>query len=1116
MVELSRVRTIVERARNLSEPERHSFIVREAGDDAELISEVLARLSDEATALQDLDTKVSLESNGSSGDGSVLDAIRNRAKPASRYQFVAAIERGGMGEVSKVFDPDLRRHLAMKRMLDEKSASLPRFLEEAQVMGQLDHPNIVPVHELGIDERGRVFFTMKLVKGETLREVFERVAAGAGDWNVTRALSVILRVCEAMGFAHAKGVLHRDIKPGNIMVGRFGEVYVMDWGLARVLGRPETRDLRVRSDNDLSVVNTERQDKKGNAPSDSPMYTMDGSVIGTPSYMSPEQAEGFIDRIGPRSDVYAVGALLYRLLAGREPYAEPGLRLSGSQIVHRVIAGPPQPLHEFAKNVPAELLAIQEKAMARRIEDRYPSMDALADDLRAYLEHRVVSAYETGALAELKKWVGRNKRFATAAGLLLMVLAGATVLVSQQKREVDSKNVALRQANEEVTSQKAAVENQKQIAEAKIREFDQLAGKVYLERAITREKELHPPWPEKVEAMERWLSEDAKRLFDLKPTLEQTLTDLRTRALPSNDEDLAIARSTPPISSEIDSLRRQLAWLRTRIGVLESGERLEIPTVPAALQVKRAIELNEYAWKRVDPDFAKRLFGEELLALAAVRRAVARIEAGDATATLSSTLDTLAWACLANGLDAEARAASARAVDVVPEEKKAEYRSYSEKLEKAIAAYSGEAGANQRAALELKIAALEADKNTSRVFTFALESETFLYSALSELSASIAAFESGAKVDVEQRLSWAKQIGDLTLHHKNARVTWEAARAAILKADDVVASKLYAFSPDGPIDLRPQSGLVPIGMNPVTKLWEFYDLRSACDVAAGQDPATLEIPTHREDGSIEVKDGTGIVFVLLPGGTFLQGAQASNENAPNFDLGADTDEWPQEVTLAPFFLARHELTRGQWYRLSEGEEPSTNARNNAFPNDPPIGWGHPVESVAWSMCHDLFTRHGMTLPTEARWEYGARGGTSTVWWTGDEPSSLASAANLLDLRATRANPTWGNQIGDFDDGFVGSCRVGSLRANPFGLFDVHGNVWEWCLDTHQGHYGPARSGDGLRTNETAGPVLNIYRGGSYFITAAVARSADRNKIGPSARNAILGARPARDLKLASD
>jgi tRNA A-37 threonylcarbamoyl transferase component Bud32 len=173
---------------------------------------------------------------------------RNRT-PAGRYERREEIARGGMGIVHRVFDPVLRRQLAMKVILARKKEESPRerhlamqralarFLEEAQVTSQLDHPGIVPVHELGIDESGRVYFTMRLVRGRDFRRILELVRDGREGWTRTRALHVLLRVCEAVAYAHSKGVIHRDLKPGNLMVGRFGEVCVMDWGLARVRRR---------------------------------------------------------------------------------------------------------------------------------------------------------------------------------------------------------------------------------------------------------------------------------------------------------------------------------------------------------------------------------------------------------------------------------------------------------------------------------------------------------------------------------------------------------------------------------------------------------------------------------------------------------------------------------------------------------------------------------------------------------------------------------------------------------------------------------------------------------------------------------------------------------------
>src|SRR5262245_35996380 len=189
----------------------------------------------------------------STGGLPALKRLFGRTGVFERYKLEGEIARGGMGAILRVWDEDLQRHLAMKVVLGQGEAApsgktppvdsrrLARFLEEAQVTSQLDHPGIVPVHELGLDAKGCVYFTMKLVKGKTLKDVLDELAAGEGDWTQTRVLGVIQKVCDAMAYAHHKGVIHRDLKPTNVMVGRFGEVYVMDWGLARVLDRPDPK-----------------------------------------------------------------------------------------------------------------------------------------------------------------------------------------------------------------------------------------------------------------------------------------------------------------------------------------------------------------------------------------------------------------------------------------------------------------------------------------------------------------------------------------------------------------------------------------------------------------------------------------------------------------------------------------------------------------------------------------------------------------------------------------------------------------------------------------------------------------------------------------------------------
>ena len=323
---------------------------------------------------------------------------------AERYTILGEIGQGGMGRVLRVWDNDLSRELAMKEVpaeppaggSDEESAShrqrLERFIDEARITGRLDHPGIVPVHEISIDGTGRLFFTMPLLRGRNFAEVLEHVRSEEENWNRTRALHVLLNVCMTVAFAHSKGVVHRDLKPSNIMVGKFGEAYVVDWGLALILGRSEQR-----------------------------------RIVGTPAYMSPEQAEARSEDVGPRSDVYSLGAILYELLTGRMPHELSLEQRTGN--LEAVIGAVPRPVSKVAVDVPGELAAICEKAMARNPEDRYASAYLLAEDLRAFLEDRVVETFDASRMARLRKWRRRNRKLAHALEALVVVGLLGTALV---------------------------------------------------------------------------------------------------------------------------------------------------------------------------------------------------------------------------------------------------------------------------------------------------------------------------------------------------------------------------------------------------------------------------------------------------------------------------------------------------------------------------------------------------------------------------------------------------------------------------------------------------------------------------------------------------------------
>ncbi|MCA8961600.1 MAG: tetratricopeptide repeat protein [Planctomycetes bacterium] len=286
--------------------------------------------------------------------------------PYGRYEVREEIARGGMGRILAVWDRDLGRELAMKVVIDEgrhsKADLLERFLREARITSRLEHPGVVPVHEVGVDDEGRVFFTMRRIRGRELGEVFASSRGHDSDWSVHRALEGLLKVCDTIAFAHSHGVVHRDLKPENIMVGDFGEVYVMDWGLAK--------DLHEACRDELDRVAAS---------------TRSGSIVGTPYYMAPEQATGV--EVGPAADIYALGALLYTLLAGEPPYAE---HESTDRVLDAMRAGPPRELDALpdTESTMGPLRRICLRAMARAPADRFGHAGEMAHALRVYLADR--------------------------------------------------------------------------------------------------------------------------------------------------------------------------------------------------------------------------------------------------------------------------------------------------------------------------------------------------------------------------------------------------------------------------------------------------------------------------------------------------------------------------------------------------------------------------------------------------------------------------------------------------------------------------------------------------------------------------------------------------------
>jgi len=353
----------------------------------------------------------------------------------SRFRIVRFHKEGGLGQVWVAADEELHRDVALKD-IKARHADVEefrsRFVTEAEITGGLEHPGVVPVYGLGQYEDGRPFYVMRFIRGDSLGDALERFHAPQATradpteraLELRQLLGRFIDVCNAIEYAHSRGVLHRDLKPGNIMLGEYGETLVVDWGLAKAGnhlaadGLPKEQAIRP------TIV-------EGSVP------TQMGSAIGTPQYMSPEQAAGRLDEMGPATDVYSLGATLYCVLTGRPPFGGPSV----SAILDNVQAGRFRRPRESHPGLPRALDAICLKAMALEPADRYDSPRQLAEEVERWLADEPVTALKETPLERLSRWARRNRTWvrAGAAALILVTAVSviATVLVNEQRQKAE-------------------------------------------------------------------------------------------------------------------------------------------------------------------------------------------------------------------------------------------------------------------------------------------------------------------------------------------------------------------------------------------------------------------------------------------------------------------------------------------------------------------------------------------------------------------------------------------------------------------------------------------------------------------------------------------------------
>ena len=445
-----------------------------------------------------------------------LGPVREQLE-GKKYKVITTINRGGMGVILQARDLRIRRTVAMKVMKTSSQFSrenVLRFIDEAQLTGQLEHPNIVPVYELGIDDQGETFYSMKFVKGITLDDVIRGIRHGnqrmIDKYPLGTLLTIFQKICDGVAFAHSKGVVHRDLKPENIMIGSFGEVLVMDWGLAKNItgGR---RDARPEAEEEDTLSRRKIDDLRG-------FETLNGLIVGTPPYISPEQARGELDKVDARSDIWVLGAMLYATLTLRPPVEGDSVHEVVEKIVNSRIAPPssyntpvksarrssstvsaaePDGTAEAAvvfshcpgRRIPDGLSAVVMKALALEAADRYQKVEDLQADIAAFQGGFAPKAERASPLKHTLLWAGRHKKeFFVFVFFFLLFNAAVVAFFVQINTE---KNRAL-------MSEKRAVENGK-LARARLEELRGTAPTFFADAGQLMEDNRFPEALEKIE-----------------------------------------------------------------------------------------------------------------------------------------------------------------------------------------------------------------------------------------------------------------------------------------------------------------------------------------------------------------------------------------------------------------------------------------------------------------------------------------------------------------------------------------------------------------------------------------------------------------------------------------
>ncbi len=936
------------------------------------------------------------------GPGNRGDTLVESEREIGPYRIMETLGEGGMGSVYRAEQTaPVRRTVALKVIklgMDTREV-IARFEAERQALALMDHPCIAKVLDAGTTPRGRPYFVMEYVPGVPITEHADRHTL-----NTVQRLRLFIDVCEAVHHAHQRAIIHRDLKPTNILVmfqNDRATPKIIDFGIAKATNQRLTEQS---------------------------IFTEHGRIIGTPEYMSPEQAEMTEQGIDIRTDVYSLGVILYELLVGVLPFSSQQLREQGYGGMQRTIreVDPPLPSTRITtlgaatakisqtRSTDTKLLArvlrgdldwIVMKAIAKSRTERYESAWSLAEDVRRYLEDEPVLATRPSVSYRLRKFVRRNRAVVYTIAAVVVAMAVGLVFALIAYSELRAKEVELRQALGTAEQERTRAQENEQ----RSRENEALARK----------------------------SEGLAKASE-------------ARALASEEQaKQALARA---LSSE----KRADAEGEARRRQIEENDALLAHSLFVELQTT-----SETLWPaepRLVPD---------------IERWLARVETILAQRPLITMVRDRFRVLARPQTEAEAKA------DRETHPRLAE-------LDALVARLAGTVPDAERATLEAQRNELQALVATRRTFAFDDPDVQIKHAVLTRLLADLDQADDPLALVAKMRwrLAEARALGQRSLdEHAEA---WRTAIAAAASAP------AYRDRDDKALVLAPQMGLVPLGADPKSGLLEFAHLQTGAPATRGA------------DGRLQMTPETGLVLVLLPGGTLAMGA------APDSELNQDPLAAPNEqpvhgLRLDPFFLSKFEMTQGQWQRWT-GTNPSYYVAGGPAAGAQEFTLTNPIETITWQECHDALRQLGLDLPTEAQWEWAARGGTHTRWFTGDTVESLQGYINFAAKDALAA---WGRDE-TFADGFLVHAAVDALAPSPYGLHHILGNVSEWCRDHYGPYTVPVRQGDGLRA--TPEHLQKPHRGGSYRDGPDRCRATARSPDPGDARSERRGVRPARRLE----